>query len=57
MVNALDLARGEHGFDSRRSLARARRLVSQGSEDGHALAGANSEGDLAASENSVIIIF
>ena len=32
-------------------------LVSQGSDDGHALAGANSEGDLAASENSVIIIF
>ena len=34
-----------------------RRLVSQGSDDGHALAGANSEGDLAASENSVINIF
>ena len=28
--------------------------MSQGSDDGHALAGANSEADLAASENSVI---
>ena len=34
-----------------------RRLVSQGSDDGHALAGADSDGDLTASENSVIIIF
>ena len=31
-----------------------RRLVSQGSDDCHAPAGAISEGDLAASENSVI---
>ena len=30
--------------------------MSQGSDDGHALAGANSEGDLAASENSVVNI-
>ena len=34
-----------------------RRLVSQGSDDGHTPAGANSEGNLAASENSVINIF
>ena len=33
-----------------------RRLETQGSDDGHAVAGANSEGDLAASENSVINI-
>ena len=32
----------------------ARHLVSQGSDDGHALAGAISDGDLALSENSVI---
>ena len=34
-----------------------RHPVSQGSNDDHAQAGANSEGDLAASENSVINIF
>ena len=32
----------------------ARRLVSQGSDDDHALTGAYSEGGLAASKNSVI---
>ena len=31
--------------------------MSQGTEDGHALAGANSEGNLAASENSVLKSF
>ena len=31
--------------------------MSQGSDDGHALTGATSEGDLAASEDSVINIF
>ena len=39
------------------SEAGARHLVSQGSDDGHAPAGESSEGDLAASENSVINIF
>ena len=40
-------------FARERYIIQPRRLVSQGSDDGHALAGANSEGDLAASENSV----
>ena len=44
-------------ISARRRVAKgARRLVSQGSGDGHALARANSEGDPAASENSVIKI-